>query len=120
MRFFIDTAVSGGAQETLLRAALLFFGLAVVSQLLAVAATYLSEGVAWTATNALRLDLLKHCLGLDQSFYYLSGGLADHIILLHESKVEAEGKLDALLETSAEMRRLWRGELESNGVNKEG
>ncbi len=45
---------------------------------------------------------------------------ADHIILLHEGKVEAEGKLDALLETSAEMQRLWRGELEPNGVNEEG
>ncbi|MCP4519399.1 MAG: ABC transporter ATP-binding protein, partial [Delftia sp.] len=36
---------------------------------------------------------------------------ADHIIVLREGKVEAEGKLDVLLETSAEMRRLWRGEL---------
>jgi ATP-binding cassette subfamily B protein/ATP-binding cassette subfamily C protein len=69
MRFFIDSAVSGGAQETLLRAALLFFGLALVSQALAVGATYVSEVVAWTATNALRLDLLKHCLELDQSFH---------------------------------------------------
>jgi len=69
MRSFIDTAVSGGARETLLRAGLLFFGIALVNQLMAVAATYLSESVAWTATNALRLDLFKHCLGLDQSFH---------------------------------------------------
>lgn len=35
---------------------------------------------------------------------------ADHIIVLKEGRVEAEGKLEALLESSAEMRRLWEGD----------
>jgi ATP-binding cassette subfamily B protein len=35
---------------------------------------------------------------------------ADHVIVLKEGQVEAEGKLDELLETCAEMQRLWRGE----------
>ena len=34
---------------------------------------------------------------------------ADNIIVLKDGKVEAEGKLEDLLQTSEEMRRLWRG-----------
>jgi ATP-binding cassette, subfamily B, bacterial len=67
--YFIDTAVSGGSQERLVIAALLFIGLALLTQALTVTATYLGETVAWIATNALRLDLAEHCLNLDLSFH---------------------------------------------------
>jgi len=69
LRTFIDTATEGGAQSILIRSALLFFGIALITQALSVAATYVGETVAWTATNALRLDLLDHALHLDATFH---------------------------------------------------
>ena len=69
LRFFIDTARAGGSLESLTRAAFLFLGVAVVTQLLSAAATYYAADVGWTATNAMREDLARHCLGLDMSFH---------------------------------------------------
>ena len=37
---------------------------------------------------------------------------ADHIVVLQNGRVESAGKLDDLLESSAEMRRLWAGRVE--------
>ena len=69
LRYFIDTAIAGGAQSALFTAALLFISIAFLTQLFTVIAAYFGETVAWTATNALRTDLTAHCLGLDLSFY---------------------------------------------------
>ena len=66
---FIDQATSGGALRGLIVLALLTMVLALVGQGLAVAETYVAENVSWTATNALRVDLLAHLLRLDASFH---------------------------------------------------
>ena len=81
LRYFIDTAIAGGSQQTLFWSALLFTGIALVTQALSVLAVYLSENIAWTATNALRVDLTRHCLSLDLSFHklHLPGELVERI-----------------------------------------
>ncbi|HEY0735083.1 MAG TPA: ABC transporter ATP-binding protein, partial [Herpetosiphonaceae bacterium] len=74
LRSFIDTATSAGSGtgslQRLLLLAGLFIGVALISQAVSVAATYLSEKVGWTATNLLRRDLARHCLHLDMSFHH--------------------------------------------------
>ena len=72
LRYFIDTAVTGGSGKNLLLAALLFITVALITQLISIAATYYGENVAWGATNALRADLVEHCLQLDLSFHKYS------------------------------------------------
>ena len=69
MRFFIDTALTGGALRTLMMAAGVFIGVALVQQGIAISVTYLGQTVAWNATNALRAELAWHCLNLDMGFH---------------------------------------------------
>jgi ATP-binding cassette subfamily B protein len=69
LRSFIDRAMAGEAFGRLLGMAALFIGVAMISQVVTVAATYLSARVGWTATNLLRSDLALHCLRLDMPFH---------------------------------------------------
>ncbi len=69
LRAFIDAATAGAATAHLHRVAALFVGLALLQQAMAVLATYYSERVGWSATNALREDLTRHCLRLDLAFH---------------------------------------------------
>lgn len=68
IRHFIDT-VKTGTLETLTHIALVYIGVALVQQGLAVWSTYVSENVSWTATNSLRGSLTRHCLNLDMHFH---------------------------------------------------
>jgi ATP-binding cassette subfamily B protein len=69
MRHFVDAVTAGEALPSLMAAALAFTAIALLQQVLSVSATYFGENVAWVATNALRLDLARHCLKLDMSFH---------------------------------------------------
>jgi ATP-binding cassette, subfamily B, bacterial len=69
IRYYIDTAVSGGSLTLLVRGALLFIGIAILQQVITIFVMYFSETVGWTATNLLRMDLATHCLNLDLSFH---------------------------------------------------
>ena len=69
LRYFIDTALASSATAPLLLAGLLFIGIALLNQGASVWATYVSENLAWTATNKLRTDLIAHCLELDMAFH---------------------------------------------------
>ena len=66
---FIDAATAGGTLRTLISLALLTMLLALLGQGMVVAETYIAENVSWTATNALRVDLVGHLLRLDASFH---------------------------------------------------
>lgn len=70
VRRFIDAATAAGALSTLSGLALLFLGLAVLSQVTSVLETYVAESVGWAATNRLRSDLAAHLLGLDMTFHH--------------------------------------------------
>ncbi len=69
IRYFIDEALAGSPLSRLIAAAVLFTAIALVQQVVNVFATYTSGQVGWTATNALRADLARHCLFLDMSFH---------------------------------------------------
>jgi ATP-binding cassette subfamily B protein len=81
LRYFIDTALSSRASAYLTLVALLFIGIALTNQAVSILATYISENVAWTATNRLRTDLVAHCLSLDMAFHkaHTSGELIERI-----------------------------------------
>lgn len=69
VRYFIDTALAAGPSSLLITAACIFIGFVLLTQLTSSLANYVGENVGITATNFLRLDLMQHCLNLDQSFF---------------------------------------------------
>ncbi len=81
VRYFIDTTQQGGSQTALTVAALLFIAIGLSQRALALGTLYMSENVAWTATNALRTDLARHVLRLDMPFhkFHTPGELIERI-----------------------------------------
>jgi ATP-binding cassette subfamily B protein len=69
IRYFIDTAQTSAARQILLGAAALFIGISLLQRGVSLGASYMAENVGWSATNALRKDLVLHCLRLDMPFH---------------------------------------------------
>jgi len=59
--------------------------------------------------NAAEDDEVSTCLVVSHRHGALKR--ADHIIVLKDGKIEAQGKLDDLLKNSVEFQRLWRGDI---------
>jgi ATP-binding cassette subfamily B protein/ATP-binding cassette subfamily C protein len=66
---FIDTLTGEISQYDVLTIAIMYVLAAGLAQGLGVVTAYLASFVGWTATNALRADLLAHTLHLDLSFH---------------------------------------------------
>lgn len=69
IRLFLDSVEARSGLDQLLNTALLFTGVALLSQVIQLVVTLFGEIVAWTATNNLRADLALHCLNLDMTFH---------------------------------------------------
>lgn len=69
IRYVLDTAQAGATTATLVLAAMLFILFNVLQAGAGLALNYVGEDVSWTATNALRADLTRHCLRLDMGFH---------------------------------------------------
>jgi len=69
LRAFIDNATRGAEVDSLALIAFAFIAVALVNQVLSAWAQYVGEDLGWTATNALRADLVRHCLRLDLTFH---------------------------------------------------
>ena len=69
IRTFVDQAQAGAPFDALLRVALAFSVVALLTQLAVIAETYVAEDLGWRTTNALRVDLTRHVLTLDDSFH---------------------------------------------------
>lgn len=69
IRRFLDGVESGQSLQELLVTAAVFTSIAILAQVTKLIGAYVSEVVAWRATNELRADLALHCLQLDMTFH---------------------------------------------------
>ncbi len=69
LRAFLDAVSAQAAMSIIMRVAVIYIVAAFALRGVQVGENYLAEVVAWKATNALRIDLVRHCLALDLSFH---------------------------------------------------
>jgi ABC-type multidrug transport system fused ATPase/permease subunit len=69
VRQIVDAATEGTTTAEIVRLALVFLAIAVVTQILAVIVVWSATFAAWRTTNDLRLTMTRHVLGLDHEFH---------------------------------------------------
>ncbi|MBM4419003.1 MAG: ABC transporter ATP-binding protein [Chloroflexi bacterium] len=69
VRAFIDRALAGQSAAELVDVALLFLFVAMLTQAASIAERALAENLGWQSANALRVDLARHTLSLDDRFH---------------------------------------------------
>ena len=69
IRFFIDSALAQKPLKILILSIAAFAGASMAQQLFSVLSTYLCQNIGWSATNALRKDLILHYMNLDMEFH---------------------------------------------------
>lgn len=65
----VDAAAEGAELGRLTRLVAVFLVLAVAAQVVQVIIAWVATKVAWTTSNRLRVDLVRHVIGLDRSFH---------------------------------------------------
>jgi len=78
---FINGAQAGRPTGQLIGIAVVFIGVALVTQLATVAETYMADDLGWRTTNALRVDLTRRVLHLGAPFHsqYSPGQLVERV-----------------------------------------
>jgi ABC-type multidrug transport system fused ATPase/permease subunit len=81
LRGIVDELTARGASVALAHAAAWFLAVATVRQLTRGAAAVIGENVSWVATNRVRIDLVRHTLGLDPGIMarYPPGAMLERI-----------------------------------------
>ena len=69
VRRIIDEAGQGAGRSTVIGLAALFLVLAIATQLITVAVAWFATVTSWHTSNAIRLQLAEHVLGLDHAFH---------------------------------------------------
>lgn len=69
VRQIVDRATDGTTAAEMTRLALVFLAIAVVAQVCSVVASWYATTAAWRTTNALRIRMTEHVLGLDHEFH---------------------------------------------------
>jgi ATP-binding cassette, subfamily B, bacterial len=69
VRRIVDEATAGTTVGDIVRLAVLFLVVAIVTQVLNVVVVRSATVAAWRITNGLRLDITRHVLGLDHEFH---------------------------------------------------